>query len=79
MALKKSELYSSLWSSFDELRGGMDGNEEIFGKLMGYMDFRKVVSEHLFHKVFMTVKSSDGIRLEKEGMIYGPAKAYRDC
>jgi type I restriction-modification system DNA methylase subunit len=24
MALKKSELYSSLWSSCDELRGGMD-------------------------------------------------------
>ncbi len=26
MALKKSELYSSLWSSCDELRGGMDGS-----------------------------------------------------
>lgn len=24
MALKKSELYSSLWASCDELRGGMD-------------------------------------------------------
>jgi len=24
MAIKKSELYSSLWSSCDELRGGMD-------------------------------------------------------
>jgi len=24
MALKKSELYSSLWKSCDELRGGMD-------------------------------------------------------
>jgi hypothetical protein len=30
MALKKSELYSSLWSSCDELRGGMDaGNTRI--------------------------------------------------
>src|SRR4030067_966577 len=27
MALKKSELYSSLWSSCDELRGGMDGSQ----------------------------------------------------
>lgn len=27
MALKKSELYSSLWSSCDELRGGMDASE----------------------------------------------------
>ena len=27
MALKKSELYSSLWSSCDELRGGMDTSQ----------------------------------------------------
>jgi type I restriction enzyme M protein len=27
MAIKKSELYSSLWASFDELRGGMDASE----------------------------------------------------
>lgn len=26
MAIKKSELYSSLWSSCDELRGGMDAS-----------------------------------------------------
>jgi hypothetical protein len=25
MPIKKSELYSSLWASCDELRGGMDG------------------------------------------------------
>jgi type I restriction enzyme M protein len=27
MALKKSELYSSLWSSCDELRGGMEQSQ----------------------------------------------------
>lgn len=27
MAIKKSELYSSLWSSCDELRGGMDAGQ----------------------------------------------------
>src|SRR5580693_54426 len=27
MALKKSELYSSLWSTCDELRGGMDASQ----------------------------------------------------
>ncbi len=27
MALKKSELYSSLWKSCDELRGGMDASK----------------------------------------------------
>ncbi|CAL1241935.1 conjugal transfer nickase/helicase domain-containing protein [Candidatus Methylocalor cossyra] len=30
MALKKSELYSSLWSSCDELRGGMDASQGIY-------------------------------------------------
>jgi type I restriction enzyme M protein len=27
MAIKKSELYSSLWASCDELRGGMDASK----------------------------------------------------
>ena len=27
MALKKSDLYSSLWQSCDELRGGMDASQ----------------------------------------------------
>ena len=27
MAIKKSELYSSLWASCDELRGGMDAGQ----------------------------------------------------
>ncbi|WP_197706467.1 type I restriction-modification system subunit M N-terminal domain-containing protein [Pseudodesulfovibrio profundus] len=27
MTLKKSELYSSLWQSCDELRGGMDASQ----------------------------------------------------
>src|SRR5437867_9423442 len=27
MALKKSQLYSSLWASCDELRGGMDASQ----------------------------------------------------
>lgn len=28
MVSKKSELYCSLWSSCDELRGGMDASED---------------------------------------------------
>ena len=27
LAIKKTELYSSLWASVDELRGGMDASE----------------------------------------------------
>ena len=29
MAIKKSELYSSLWASCDELRGGMDVSQYV--------------------------------------------------
>ena len=29
VALKKSDLYSSLWSGADQLRGGMDASLEI--------------------------------------------------
>jgi len=29
MAIKKSELYSSLWKSCDELRGGMNAREDV--------------------------------------------------
>ena len=29
MAIKKSELYSSLWKSCDELRGGMDASVQL--------------------------------------------------
>jgi len=46
MAIKKSDLYSSLWASCDELRGGMDAtvdsassvglNGHIDGTLSGY-------------------------------------------
>lgn len=31
MALKKSELYLSLWKSCDELRGGMDASQPVQG------------------------------------------------
>lgn len=30
MAIKKTELYSSLWASCDELRGGMDASQIMF-------------------------------------------------
>ena len=41
----------------------MEGNEEIFGRLMGDQDFRRVVSDHLLHKVFDAINaSSDPLR-----------------
>lgn len=40
MAIKKSELYSSLWASCDELRGGMDPSryKEKLGKCKEMVD-----------------------------------------
>lgn len=49
MAIKKSELYSSLWSSCDELRGGMDASQ--------YKDY---VLSFLFIKY---VKTHEALRL----------------
>ena len=43
MALKKSELYSSLWSSCDELRGGMDASQ--YKDYVLFMLFIKYISD----------------------------------
>jgi type I restriction enzyme M protein len=40
MALKKSDLYSSLWTTFDELRGGADVSQYNF-----YVLFIKSISQ----------------------------------
>jgi type I restriction enzyme M protein len=49
MALKKSELYSSLWASYDELRGGMDASQ--------YKDY--VLSLKTFDFVVANLRFSD--------------------
>jgi type I restriction enzyme, R subunit len=36
----------------------MDGNEEIFGKLMADGEFRKLAVEHLLHKVYATLRDA---------------------
>lgn len=41
MAIKKSDLYSSIWASRDELRGGMDASQ-----YMDYVLFIKYVSDN---------------------------------
>jgi len=43
MALKKSELYSPLWSSCDELRGGMDASQ--YKDYVLFMLFIKYISD----------------------------------
>lgn len=43
MAIKKSDLYSSIWASCDELRGGMDANQ--YKDYVLFMLFIKYVSD----------------------------------
>ena len=43
MAIKKSELYSSLWASCDELRGGMDASQ--YKDYVLVMQFVKYISD----------------------------------
>ena len=43
MALKKSDLYSSLWASCDELRGGMDASQ--YKDYVLFMLFIKYVTD----------------------------------
>ena len=43
MAIKKTELYSSLWASCDELRGGMDASQ--YKDYVLTMLFMKYVSD----------------------------------
>ncbi|MFY0664298.1 MAG: type I restriction-modification system subunit M [Natronospirillum sp.] len=62
MAIKKNELYSSLWASCDELRGGMDASQ--------YKDY---VLTMLFMKYV-----SDKYKGDPHGMIYVPKGASFD-
>lgn len=43
MAIKKSDLYSSIWASCDELRGGMDASQ--YKDYVLFMLFIKYVSD----------------------------------
>jgi len=43
MAIKKSDLYSSLWSSCDQLRGGMDASQ--YKDYVLFMLFIKYISD----------------------------------
>ena len=58
MALKKSELYSSLWSSCDELRGGMDASQ--YKDYVLVLLFIKYVSDKYTGVPFAPITIPDG-------------------
>jgi len=58
MAIKKSELYSSLWSSCDELRGGMDASQ--YKDYVLVMLFIKYVSDKYADAVYAPITIPKG-------------------
>jgi type I restriction enzyme M protein len=62
MALKKSELYSSLWSSCDELRGGMDASQ--YKDYVLVLLFVKYVSDKYAGKPFAPITIPKGASFE---------------
>lgn len=58
MALKKSELYSSLWSSCDELRGGMDASQ--YKDYVLVLLFIKYISDKYAGKKFQPITVPKG-------------------
>jgi type I restriction enzyme M protein len=58
MALKKSELYSSLWASCDELRGGMDASQ--YKDYVLVLLFVKYVSDKYAGQAFAPITIPEG-------------------
>jgi hypothetical protein len=58
VALKKSELYSSLWSSCDELRGGMDASQ--YKDYVLVLLFVKYVSDKYAGQPFAPITIPEG-------------------
>ncbi|GAB6097962.1 type I restriction-modification system subunit M [Desulfatiferula olefinivorans] len=58
MAIKKTELYSSLWASCDELRGGMDASQ--YKNYILTLLFVKYVSDKYAHQKFGAIRVPEG-------------------
>lgn len=58
MAIKKSELYSSLWASCDELRGGMDASQ--YKDYVLVLLFIKYISDQYAGKPFAAITVPEG-------------------
>ena len=77
MAVKKSELYSSLWASCDALRGGMDASQ--YKDYILTLLFVKYVSDKFTGQDYADIEIPDGgsfadmVKLigKKEGVLVG--------
>src|SRR5690606_7670830 len=84
MAVKKSELYSSLWTSCDELRGGMDASQykgyilvllftkDVSDKYAGVPDAPITIPEGASFKDMVALKGKSDIGDQINKKVVGP-------
>ena len=78
MAIKKSDLYSSLWASCDALRGGMDASQ--YKDYVLTLLFVKYISDKFKNQKFghlVAISSIAGIRGNRQATSYFATKAYQ--
>ncbi|MBL7704167.1 MAG: type I restriction-modification system subunit M [Taibaiella sp.] len=76
MAIKKSELYSSLWKSCDELRGGMDASQ--YKDYVLTMLFVKYISDKYKGKKFSAIKVPEGASFDDMVALVGTSNIGDD-
>ena len=76
MALKKSELYSSLWQSCDELRGGMDASQ--YKDYVLVLLFLKYISDKYAGKRYAPITIPEGASFSDMAALKGKASIGDD-
>ena len=76
MAIKKSELYSSLWASCDELRGGMDASQ--YKDYVLTLLFVKYISDKYKNQRFGAISVPEGATFEDMVKLVGTANIGDD-
>jgi type I restriction enzyme M protein len=69
MAIKKSELYSSLWASCDELRGGMDASQ--YKDYVLVMLFIKYISDKWANQPYAPITIPEGASFKDMTLLKG--------
>lgn len=77
MALKKSQLYSSLWQSCDELRGGMDASQ--YKDYILTLLFMKYVSDKFADKPDAIIEVPEGGSFADMVKLKGARMGPRAC
>lgn len=75
MAIKKNELYSSLWASCDELRGGMDASQ--YKDYVLTLLFMKYVSDKAKGNPYAMIEVPEGCKFRRYDCSQGQQRNWR--